>query len=160
MSDKEGMGEDNFHQDSGLRRSGRVRQSVERYDDMAERERKRKMLEKFRPRPKQTPDQKEGSGWYGQEFFSKLNKYTKNLNQNFRPPMAWVEELSSNEDGGRVREVAQQDGIPPYRHLRQNLYRAPLCRPNFDWDEDAMQCNCHTQSGKCNEHCVNRTLFM
>eukprot|EP00981_Chlorochromonas_danica_P009002 scaffold2414_cov164-Ochromonas_danica.AAC.1 len=156
------MDEDNFHEDSGFRRSGRVRHSVERYDDLAERERKRKMLEKFRPRPRQTPQQKEEGGWFGQEFFSKLDKHTQHLHQNFRPPMAWVEELSSNEDGRRSsREEAQQeDGIPPYRHLRQNLYRAPLCRPGFDWDEDAMQCNCHNQGGKCNEHCVNRTLFM
>lgn len=52
--------------------------------------------------------------------------------------------------------------IPPYRNLKQNLYRPPLQRPAFNPIEDADECNCDPNKGDgdCGPSCQNRQLYM
>ena len=49
--------------------------------------------------------------------------------------------------------------LPPYRKLRQNLYRPPLSRPTFNEDIDAYVCNCSLSTGGCGQRCQNRLIY-
>jgi hypothetical protein len=49
--------------------------------------------------------------------------------------------------------------IPPYRNLKQNLYRYPLQRPAFNAVDDADVCNCDP-NGDCGFNCQNRVVYM
>lgn len=53
---------------------------------------------------------------------------------------------------------------PPYRKLQQNLYKAPLQRPNFSIDDDDIPlCVCNPseqEQGGCDDTCQNRLLYM
>jgi hypothetical protein len=50
------------------------------------------------------------------------------------------------------------NNIPRFRKLKQNLYRPPLQRPSYNEDEDAPICGCDISG--CGENCHNRTVFM
>jgi hypothetical protein len=48
--------------------------------------------------------------------------------------------------------------VPPYRNLKQNLYKPPLHRPEQD-EDDILTCNCSLQTGGCNSKCQNRLMY-
>jgi hypothetical protein len=48
--------------------------------------------------------------------------------------------------------------IPPYKKLKQNRYRPPLCRPSFN-EDDAFVCKCTIKTGGCDADCQNRLLY-
>lgn len=48
--------------------------------------------------------------------------------------------------------------IPPYRNLKQNMYKPPLQRPVQD-EDDLISCSCSLDSGGCNGNCQNRLMY-
>ena len=88
-----------------------------------------------------------------------------NKPKEFSLPNNWIEDLEpkrikkekvqlNHEVSLKVRKVA----IPPFRSLRQNLYRPPLQRTLLS-PQDCQACACKPGS-ICNQSCQNRLLYM
>jgi hypothetical protein len=119
--------------DHGLRRSSRVRKSAERYIDLYEPKRRRSLRN------------------HSIEFTSYIDKFFHDLSKQYP---------ETPKDFYLPKEWAQEElQIPPYRHLKQNLYRPPLTRPIYK-EEDCLICNCKARSGVCDNQCMNRAMFM
>jgi hypothetical protein len=76
------------------------------------------------------------------------------------PPLKRQKMEADDEDGEEVvvpKKVAKLS-IPPYRVLRQNLYRPPLQRVLAD-PEECTACDCKPEVG-CGPRCHNRLLYM
>ena len=56
------------------------------------------------------------------------------------------------------KEKEKDDSYPPYRTLKQNLYRSPCFRETVHAD-DLAPCKCTPEQG-CDEECENRMLYM
>lgn len=173
---------DDRDEEAGVRKSSRARRAVERYDDAAQKAKKklvarkrghvvakgskRKRQEENRANKKRKVNGKSERGKkiassakskgkangmslpkssFIKTFLSLLSTAQSSLAGDFEPPSKWIEEMCK---------------VPPFRLLKQNLYRAPLCRPAFDEEKDATVCNCSAQGGKCGPDCVNRQLFL
>jgi hypothetical protein len=85
---------------------------------------------------------------FSQEYISDTST-TSNGIEEFDIPEPW--KLENFEQDQYPAEIQ-------YKKLKQNLYKAPLCRPSFNID-DAPICVCTFESG-CGENCENRLLYM
>eukprot|EP01031_Cornospumella_fuschlensis_P030696 gene30697-37092_t len=112
-----------------IRVSSRSKRPVEKYSDLAV-SRKKKA--------------REGAGHvYGWRFFDQLTKAGK-AKEDFSPPSDWIKDNSR---------------IPAFRQLKQNLYRAPLCRPCWD-DDSILVCDCIEKGNICGSQCHNRMTYV
>lgn len=101
-------------------------------------------------------------------FFECLNGATFSL-QEMKLPDEWITEPEPSLKRMRVEEVDDDSSIapklrvakfqgPPYRKLRQNLYRPPLQRTLIP-AEDCPSCSCKPATG-CGLDCHNRSVYM
>jgi hypothetical protein len=102
-----------------------------------------------------------------QSFFACLDQHTGDridfdLPAEWTTPPAQKRQKIETADDDSEEEVAPKKvaklSIPPYRVLRQNLYRPPLQRVLAD-PEECTACNCKPEVG-CGPQCQNRLLYM
>lgn len=69
-----------------------------------------------------------------------------------------AEKGGSNKGGFRTKK-GLPFGVPHYRTLKRNFYKAPLYRPHLSENDDIPVCSCTPRAG-CGPLCQNRILFM
>lgn len=112
-----------------IRVSSRSKRPVEKYSDIDDYQKKRT---------------REGSAkLFGEKFFDQLSKGGKK-SMEFSPPSDWTKGYSR---------------FPSFRQLKQNMYRAPLCRPCFD-EESILVCDCKVKGTTCGSQCHNRMTYV